>query len=67
MQNSFRIISGDFRGRKFSFPEVEGLRPTSGKIRETLFSWLLFEILNKTQSIKNPFEIPVIQRDSHDI
>ena len=26
---------------------------------------LLFEILNKTQGMKNPFEIPVIQRDSH--
>jgi len=36
MQNSFKIISGDFRGRKFSFPAVEGLRPTSGKIRATL-------------------------------
>ena len=48
MQNSFRIISGDFRGRKFSFPEVEGLRPTPGKIRETLFNWLQFDIINKT-------------------
>ena len=48
MQNSFRIISGKLRGRKFSFPVVEGLRPTSGKIRETLFSWLQFDIFNKT-------------------
>ena len=48
MQNSFKIISGDFRGRKFSFPEVEGLRPTPGKIRETLFNWLQFDIINKT-------------------
>ncbi|MDC0239581.1 16S rRNA (guanine(966)-N(2))-methyltransferase RsmD [Candidatus Thioglobus sp.] len=48
MQNSFKIISGDFRGRKFSFPVVEGLRPTPGKIRETLFNWLQFDILNKT-------------------
>jgi 16S rRNA (guanine966-N2)-methyltransferase len=48
MQNSFKIISGDLRGRKFSFPEVEGLRPTSGKIRETLFNWLQFDIINKT-------------------
>ena len=47
MQNSFRIISGKFRGRKFSFPDVEGLRPTSGKIRETLFNWLQFDIINK--------------------
>jgi len=53
MQNSFRIISGDFRGRKFNFPEVEGLRPTSGKIRETLFNWLQFDIVNKT--ILDPF------------
>ena len=48
MQNSFKIISGDFRGRKFSFPEIEELRPTSGKIRETLFNWLQFDIHNKT-------------------
>jgi len=48
MQNSFRIISGDLRGRKFNFPDVEGLRPTSGKIRETLFNWLQFDIVNKT-------------------
>jgi len=53
MQNSFRIISGDFRGRKFSFPKVEGLRPTTGKIRETLFNWLQFDILNKT--VLDPF------------
>jgi 16S rRNA (guanine966-N2)-methyltransferase len=48
MQNSFKIISGDFRGRKFSFPNIEGLRPTSGKIRETLFNWLQFDIIDKT-------------------
>ena len=48
MQNCFSIISGKFRGRKFSFPDVEGLRPTSGKIRETLFNWLQFDIINKT-------------------
>ena len=28
---------------------------------------LLFKILKDTQKIKNPFEIPVIQRDSYDI
>jgi len=53
MQNSFRIISGDFRGRKFNFPKVEGLRPTSGKIRETLFNWLQFDIFSKT--VLDPF------------
>ena len=39
---------GEFRGRKFSFPDVDGLRPTPGKIRETLFNWLQFDIINKT-------------------
>ena len=42
------LFQENFRGRKFSFPEVEGLRPTSGKIRETLFNWLQFDIINKT-------------------
>ena len=53
MQNSFRIISGKLRGKKFSFPDIEGLRPTSGKIRETLFNWLQFNILNKI--VLDPF------------
>ena len=53
MKNSFRIISGNLRGRRFSFPEVKGLRPTSGKIRETLFNWLQFDIINKT--VLDPF------------
>lgn len=35
-----RIIGGSWRGRKLSFPEVEGLRPTGDRIRETLFNWL---------------------------
>jgi 16S rRNA (guanine966-N2)-methyltransferase len=51
--NSFRIIAGEFRGRKFSFPDAAGLRPTSGKIRETLFNWLQFDIAGK--SILEPF------------
>ncbi len=48
MQNSYRIIAGNFRGRRFAFPDALGLRPTSGRIRETLFNWLQFEITNKT-------------------
>jgi 16S rRNA (guanine966-N2)-methyltransferase len=51
--NSFRIIAGEFRGRKFHFPDAEGLRPTSGKIRETLFNWLQFDIFGK--SVLDPF------------
>ena len=51
--NSFRIISGEFRGRKFHFPDAEGLRPTVGRIRETLFNWLQFDIFGK--SVLDPF------------
>jgi len=39
-QRKLRIIGGRFRGHKFIFPEIEGLRPTPDRIRETLFNWL---------------------------
>ncbi|MEZ5530523.1 MAG: 16S rRNA (guanine(966)-N(2))-methyltransferase RsmD [Porticoccaceae bacterium] len=35
-----RIIGGQWRGRKLRFWEVDGLRPTGDRIRETLFNWL---------------------------
>ena len=35
-----RIIGGQWRGRKLRFTEVDGLRPTGDRIRETLFNWL---------------------------
>jgi len=38
--NSLRIIAGKWRGRKVPFPDSEGLRPTSDRVRETLFNWL---------------------------
>ena len=41
------------KGRKLSFKDADGLRPTSGKARETLFNWLQFEISDKT--ILDPF------------
>jgi 16S rRNA (guanine966-N2)-methyltransferase len=34
-----RIIAGRWRGRRWQFPDV-GIRPTSDRIRETLFNWL---------------------------
>ncbi|HEV7433007.1 MAG TPA: 16S rRNA (guanine(966)-N(2))-methyltransferase RsmD [Steroidobacteraceae bacterium] len=34
-----RIIAGQWRGRRWKFPEAE-IRPTSERIRETLFNWL---------------------------
>ncbi len=36
----FRIIGGQWRGRKLSFPDSPGLRPTPDRVRETVFNWL---------------------------
>lgn len=36
----YRIIGGQWRGRKLSFPAVPNLRPTPDRVRETLFNWL---------------------------
>ena len=33
-----RIIAGEFKGRRLKAPTWEGLRPTSDKLRETLFN-----------------------------
>jgi 16S rRNA (guanine966-N2)-methyltransferase len=38
--NQVRIIGGRWRGRKLPFPDVEGLRPTADRVRETVFNWL---------------------------
>ncbi len=38
--NSLRVIAGKWRSRKLEFPDIEGLRPTSDRVRETLFNWL---------------------------
>ncbi len=38
--NKLRIIGGTWRSRIIDFPDVEGLRPTGARIRETLFNWL---------------------------
>lgn len=39
-RNRLRIIGGEWRGRKLSFPDLPGLRPTPDRVRETLFNWL---------------------------
>lgn len=38
--NQLRIIGGQWRSRKLSFPDAPGLRPTPDRVRETLFNWL---------------------------
>ena len=35
-----RIIAGRWRGSKLDVPDVAGLRPSSDRVRETLFNWL---------------------------
>jgi 16S rRNA (guanine966-N2)-methyltransferase len=39
-RNQLRIIGGRLRGRRLSFPDQPGLRPTADRVRETLFNWL---------------------------
>lgn len=43
-QNTVRLIGGRWRGRKISFPDGEGLRPTPARLRETLFNWLMHDV-----------------------
>jgi len=37
---SVRIIAGTWRGRRLGVTDVEGLRPSGDRARETLFNWL---------------------------
>lgn len=43
-REQLRIIGGQWRSRKLPIPSVEGLRPTSDRLRETLFNWLAPDI-----------------------
>ena len=45
-RNSVRIIAGRWRGRRVTFPDVAGLRPTPDRVRETLFNWLQNDIVD---------------------
>lgn len=42
--NSVSIIAGHWRGTKLQVANANGLRPTSSRIRETLFNWLQNDI-----------------------
>lgn len=35
-----RIIAGKWRGRKLTVKNLEGLRPTTDRVKETVFNWL---------------------------
>ncbi len=36
-----RIVGGRLRGSKLAVADIDGLRPTSDRVRETLFNWLM--------------------------
>lgn len=44
--NQVRIIGGTHRSRIIRFPDQDGLRPTSDRIKETLFNWIQHEVIN---------------------
>lgn len=35
-----RIVGGEWRSRLITVPDLQGLRPTPDRVRETLFNWL---------------------------
>ena len=49
-----RIISGQFRGRKLPVKDVQGLRPTTDRIKETVFNWLMQDTRDAAYSIALP-------------
>ena len=42
--NTIRIIAGAWRGRRIPVLDFEGLRPTTDRVRETVFNWLMHDI-----------------------
>lgn len=42
-----RIVGGEWRSRRLSFKAATGLRPTSDRMRETLFNWLMHDTYGK--------------------
>lgn len=43
-KGQIRIIGGRWRGRKLPVLHAEGLRPTTDRVKETLFNWLQFDL-----------------------
>lgn len=46
--NQIRINAGVWRSRLLKFPDVEGLRPTPERVRQTVFNWLEQDLTGKT-------------------
>ena len=45
--NQVRINAGRWRSRLLKFPDVDGLRPTPERVRQTVFNWLGQELTGK--------------------
>jgi len=45
MSSKIKLIAGEWRGRNIKVLELEGLRPTPIRVRETLFNWLQYDVL----------------------
>jgi len=48
VSNQIRINAGVWRSRLLKFPDVEGLRPTPERVRQTVFNWLGQDLTGKT-------------------
>ena len=46
MKNQLRIIGGELKRRVLPFADIENLRPTPDRVRETLFNWLMWDVQN---------------------
>lgn len=44
--NEVRIIGGKWKRRKLGFPNRAELRPTPDRVRETLFNWLIHDVVD---------------------
>lgn len=44
--HKIRIIGGSFKGRKLDVFDLEGLRPTTNRVRETVFNWISDKVIN---------------------
>jgi 16S rRNA (guanine966-N2)-methyltransferase len=41
---TFRVIGGIWGSRRLNFPSIDGLRPTTDRVKETVFNWLASDI-----------------------
>ena len=45
-KGEIRLIGGQWRGRRLKVHDKEGLRPTTDRLKETLFNWLMTDVRN---------------------